>query len=258
MIDSRGNDRPLLSICCAVCACFFFSLNDVIMKAFSSKYPLYELTFFRSLIAISICLILIIPLEGGYQNLKTSRPILHFVRGSCVVLANLAFFAGVAVLPLAEATAIFFVSPVIITFFAATILKEQVGFFRWSALVLGIIGVLLVVKPFGISFRWETLFPLTAALSYSILQIVTRKLGTTDKASTMAFYIQLSFLTYMLLITLVLFKGDFNNSSNPAIQFLTKAWIWPSHSDWFYIIFMGITNFTIGGIYRYQGVYKKG
>ena len=122
MRKPEEENRPLFSILCAFGACFFFSLNDVTMKMFSGKYPLYELTFFRSIVALTICLAIIIPLEGGYSNLRTNRPLLHFIRGSSVVVANIAFFSGIAVLPLAEATAIFFVSPLLITFFAAVFL----------------------------------------------------------------------------------------------------------------------------------------
>ena len=241
LVPGVGN-RPLISIFCAVGACFFFSLNDVMMKMFTGKYPLYELTFFRSIVALTICLAIIIPLEGGYSNLRTKKPLLHLIRGSSVVVANICFFSGIAVLPLAEVTAIFFISPLLITFFAAVFLKEEVGWFRWSALLLGLIGVLLIVKPFGISFRWETLLPLMAAFSYSLLQILTRKLGPTEKASTMAFYIQVSFLTYMGILVCILHNGRFDIIDHPAFQFLTKAWVWPTGIDWILIAFIGITN----------------
>ena len=122
------------------------------MKAFSSTYPLYELTFFRSIVAILVCLFVFLPLEGGIKILKTKSPGIHFFRGSCVVVANIAFFAGIAVLPLAEATAIFFISPILITFFSIIFLKEKVGILRWSALIFGLLGIILVIKPFGASF----------------------------------------------------------------------------------------------------------
>ena len=147
------------------------------MNAFSSTYPLYELTLFRSIVAILVCLFVFLPLEGGIKILKTKRPGIHLFRGSCVVVANIAFFEGIAVLPLAEATAIFFISPILITFFSIIFLKEKVGILRWSALIFGLLGVILVIKPFGASFRWEIIFPLTAALAYSSLQILTRYLG---------------------------------------------------------------------------------
>ena len=240
------NNKALISIFCAVGACFFFSLNDMMMKTFSGDYPIYELTLFRSIVALTICLVILIPLEGGYSNLKTNNPLLHFIRGSSVVIANLAFFSGIAVLPLAEATAIFFISPLLITFFAALFLKESVGYFRWSALLLGLIGVVLIVKPFNIAFRWETLLPLTAAFSYSLLQILTRKLGPREKASTMAFYIQVSFFIYMGILTLIFHNGQFDIFEHPSFKFLLKGWVWPSGIDWFLIAFVGVCN-AFGG-----------
>lgn len=216
------------------------------MKAFSSNYPLYELTFFRSMVAIVICLTVLIPLEGGIKILKTKNPGIHFFRGSCVVVANIAFFAGIAVLPLAEATAIFFISPILITFFSIIFLKEQVGLLRWSALIFGLIGVILVIKPFGASFRWEIIFPLTAALAYSSLQILTRYLGVNEKAATMAFYIQISFMIYMGLFSFLFHDGSFDTVNHPSFQFFFKGWVWPDKHDFLIIFFIGVFN-AFGG-----------
>ena len=212
-------NKSLISIVCAITACFCFSLNDVMMKSFSTDYPLYELTFFRSMVAILVCITVLVPLEGGIKILKTKNLRIHFFRGSCVVVANIAFFAGIAVLPLAEATAIFFISPILITFFSIVFLKEKVGILRWSALLFGLLGVLLVVKPFGTTFRWEIIFPLTAALAYSSLQILTRYLGVNEKAATMAFYIQISFLTYMGIFSILFQNGNFDTIAHPSFQF---------------------------------------
>ena len=247
-------NKSLISILCAVAACFCFSLNDVMMKSFSSTYPLYELTLFRSIVAIMVCLFVFLPLEGGFKILKTKNPGIHFFRGSCVVIANIAFFAGIAVLPLAEATAIFFISPILITFFSIIFLKEEVGILRWSALIFGLLGVILVIKPFGASFKWEIIFPLTAALAYSSLQILTRYLGVKEKAATMAFYIQISFITYMGLFSILFQNGSFDVIDHPSLQFFLKGWIWPDKKDFIIIFFIGVFNafggYLIGQAYR--------
>ena len=239
-------NKSLISILCAISACFCFSLNDVMMKAFSSDYPLYELTLFRSIVALSVCLLIFIPLEGGIRILKTKNLGIHFFRGSCVVIANISFFAGIAVLPLAEATAIFFISPILITIFSIVFLKESVGILRWSALIFGLLGVLLVIKPFGVSFRWEIIFPLTAALAYSSLQILTRYLGVNEKAATMAFYIQISFITYMGIFSIFFHDGNFDIVNHPSFEFFFKGWVWPSKYDLLVICFIGVFN-AFGG-----------
>ena len=239
-------NKSLISIVCAITACFCFSLNDVMMKSFSTDYPIYELTFFRSMVAILVCLIVLVPLDGGIKILKTKNLMIHFFRGSCVVVANISFFAGIAVLPLAEATAIFFVSPLLITFFSIVFLKEKVGILRWSALLFGLLGVLLVVKPFGTTFRWEIIFPLTAALAYSSLQILTRYLGVNEKAATMAFYIQISFLTYMGIFSILFQNGNFDTINHPSFQFFFKGWVWPDKYDFITIFFIGVFN-VFGG-----------
>ncbi|MDG1008548.1 MAG: EamA family transporter, partial [Amylibacter sp.] len=105
----------IVGISCALGATVFFSLNDLSIKFLSADYPLHQIVFVRAAVALSITLFVIIPLDGGLVALKTQRPMIHVVRGMCVVVANSAFFAAIAVMPLANASAIFFVAPLFIT-----------------------------------------------------------------------------------------------------------------------------------------------
>ncbi|MEE4345658.1 MAG: hypothetical protein V2I53_02630, partial [Paracoccaceae bacterium] len=86
------------------------SINDVLIKALSGGYPLHQMVFIRSAIGIMFSLMLV-QMEGGFSILRTRNPGLHLMRGGLVVISNLTYFAALAVIPLAEATALFFVAP---------------------------------------------------------------------------------------------------------------------------------------------------
>ena len=151
-------DRTQLSILYVLVAGFFFSVTDISVKYFTTLMPLHEVVFFRSIIALIFTLSILLPFDGGWSSLRTRRPSLHILRGSCLVIANLTFFSGLAVIPLAESTAIFFVAPLMITFISVIFLREDVGYRRWSALIIGLIGVLLIIKPGTIKFEWVSFY----------------------------------------------------------------------------------------------------
>ena len=246
MLNLNFYNTAKLSIICAILAATCFSVNDLSIKYLSDKYPLHEIILFRSLIGFCLTLFIIVPLEGGIKVLKTKRPLIHLSRGLFLVLANMLFFTGLAILPLAECSAIFFISPLLITFLSVIILKEKVGMRRWSALMIGFTGVLIVIKPGQISFQWATLLPVSAAFCYAMLHISTRYLGLSEKASTLSFYIQVSFILVSSLMGLAAGDGSFSIFENPSAKFLLGAWQLPSFEDWKIIFIIGIFS-SIGG-----------
>ena len=239
-------DRAQLSVLCALGSSVAFSLNDVSVKWLSADYPLHQLVLMRAMVALCITLCVVVPLEGGWERLKTRRPFLHILRGLCVVIANMAFFSGIAVISLAEATAIFFVAPLLITAFSAVFLKEPVGIRRWSALSVGFIGVVVIVRPGGLSFEWAFLLPLLAAVAYATLHTLTRNMGLSERASTMAFYIQVTFIFVCTGMGIAFGDGRYAGSGHPAIEFLLRAWHWPDPSDWLIIAGMGLCSASAG------------
>ena len=182
------------------------------------------------------------PLEGGYRNLRTNRLPLHLLRGLAVVIANMAFFAGLATLPLGEATAIFFVAPLFITILSIPILGERVGLRRWLAILVGLGGVTIVLRPGGSEFHPAFMLPLVAALAYALLQIMTRKLGMAEKASTMAFYIQLTFIFISGAIGLTFGDGSLSGRGDPSLEFLLRAWVLPDMGDALIMVAIGVLS----------------
>ena len=180
-------------------------------------------------------------MEGGYQNLRSRRWRLHIFRGLCVVVANMGFFIGIAVLPLGEATAIFFIAPLFITALSVPFLGERVGVRRWTSVAVGLIGVVIIMRPGTETFRYAALAPVVAALAYASMQITARKLGMTDRASTMAFYVQFTFLLICAASGLIAGDGRFAEGiESPSLLFLLRAWTPPSPIDGAVMIGVGV------------------
>lgn len=253
------HSRPLAGITSIVVGMVAISINDMLIKQLSGAYPLHQLVFTRS--AIGICLSLtLVMFEGGPRILLTSRPFLHATRCVLIVFANLTFFTALAAVPLASATALFFVAPLLITLLSIPFLGERVGPFRLAAVGVGFVGVLIMLQP------WESaeersaplivlLLPVLAALTYSLNQLLTRKLGAVSKASAMAVYIQTSFILVSLGFFLVAGDGRYAiGVESESLRFLLRPWIWPEDEDTYLMLALGansgIVAYTLSQAYR--------
>ena len=228
---------------------FFISVNDMVIKRFSGEYPLHQMVFLRSAIGMFFTLILI-RLEGGWRILKTDQPGLHALRAVMVFASNMTYFAALAVLPLPDATALFFIAPIMITVLSIPILGERVGPRRWGAVIAGFCGTLIMVRAQGSTQGdvsiWIYLLPILAALFYASMQVLTRKLAKT-KASAMAFYIQITFVLFCGISGLIVGSGQFVGSvEHPSLVFLLRAWIVPSAADMSYFVLIGILATGVG------------
>jgi len=221
----------------------------MVIKRFSGEYPLHQMVFLRSAIGLLFTLILI-QLEGGWRILKTDQPGLHALRAVMVFASNMTYFAALAVLPLPDATALFFIAPIMITVLSIPILGERVGSRRWGAVIVGFCGTLIMVRAQG-STRgdvsiWIYLLPILAAFFYATMQVLTRKLAKT-KASAMAFYIQITFVLFCGISGLIVGNGQFADGvQHPSLVFLLRAWIVPSAADMSYFVLIGILATGVG------------
>lgn len=246
----RTFSQQVIGIGCIVVAVSFFSLQDATIKWLSGAYPLHEIIFIRAAVA-AVLLIAVIKLEGGLQILRTSRPGLHLLRAGLILCANSCFFLALAAMPLAEAMALFFVAPLFITALSAMVLKERVGPRRWIGVSIGMLGVLIVLRPDATEFRLIGFLSLIAAFCYALMQMVTRRLGITDKASTMAFYVQLGFLAASALMGLSVGDGRFANGEHASLDFLLRAWVQPPAGDLWILVGVGVLS-AIGAYFMSQ------
>ncbi|MFZ1814498.1 MAG: DMT family transporter [Rhizobiaceae bacterium] len=244
------HNSPVVGIAFILAGVAAISVNDVLIKALSGNYPLHELVFTRSAIGLLVSLV-IVQFEGGFRILKDGWSSLHVVRGLIIVISNMAFFAALASLELAETTAIFFVAPLLITLLSIPMLGERVGVARMSAVAVGFVGVLVMLRPWPGGVSGPGLFilslPLVAAALYALNQVMTRMLGTRTKASAMSAYVQVIFIFVSLGFYVIAGDGRFaEGSTSPSIIFLLRAWIMPEGTDVWLFILLGINSAVVG------------
>lgn len=254
MIRIANISPARLGALCAAISVTLLSVNDVAIKFLSGGYALHQVILIRSAIGLLVIMLVIAPLTDGWAIARTKKLKMHLLRGLCVVFANMSFFLGLAAMPLADAVAIFFVSPLVITVFSVIFLKETVGPRRWMAIAVGFAGVLIMMRPGTEAFQLASLLPLIAAFCYAAIHIITRRIGGTESAATMAFYIQITFIAVCIAMGLVIGDGRFGDQSDPSLAFLLRAWTWPLPTDYpaFLLIGVGIgvAGYLISQAYR--------
>lgn len=239
-----------MGIFCMIAGMLFISVNDMLVKTLSGDYPLHQLIFLRSVVALAFTGALL-RMEGGLRLLNTGRWGLHILRAMLIVCANSALYAALAAMPLATATALYFVAPLFVTLLSIPVLGETVGPRRFAAIGVGFAGVLLMMAPQmrggeG-SLGWVVILPVIAAGCYGGMSVLTRKLGATSRASALAMQIQFAFIIVSVIAYFVAGDGRLaQTSANPAVQFLLRAWVWPASGDWIFIFGLGLISGIIG------------
>lgn len=171
-----------------------FSLQYVCIKL-AGDVPVGEVVFFRAFFALIPLLALSLNTVGPGQMLRTDRPWLHIVRSIVGVSSMFLNFAALKLLPLADITAFGFVQPIFAVVLAAIALKEVIGPFRGTAVVVGFAGVMLMIQPHGglleivrHGFSAGAGLALTGALCSAFVVIYIRQMSATEKSETIVFY----------------------------------------------------------------------
>jgi drug/metabolite transporter (DMT)-like permease len=170
-------------ILCIVLAMFLLSLMAALGKHLSETYPVCEVVFFRCLFALLPLLPLIIK-QGGMAVVSTKNLKGHLGRCFFGIISMICYFYALHMLPLANAIVVFFTSPLFITIFSIFLLKEQVGIYRWGAVIVGFIGVVIAAWPQDMVFNIGILIALLSAMTSGLAVINLRQLGKTETALT--------------------------------------------------------------------------
>ncbi|EEB83157.1 DMT family transporter [Roseobacter sp. GAI101] len=250
-MNADAHNRSGAAIGFVLAGILAISINDMLIKKLSGGYPLHEIVFARAFIGILFSLVLV-QLEGGWRILKTTQAHWHILRGLLVVVANMTFFLALAAIPLADATALFFVAPLFITLLSIPILGEKVGIMRLTAVAVGFVGVIIMQRPWADTqalqvSRLVLLLPVISALTYALNQLMTRRLGVHSKASALSIYIQGTFLIVSLGFFLIAGDGRFvDANSAPSMLFLLREWVWPAQEDLWVFLGLGVNAAVIG------------
>lgn len=163
-----------------------FVTMDSIAKHLTARYPVPQVVWARFFFHT-----LLIGLWMGRRirlTAVTRRPVLQFTRSALLTLTTLLFFTGLHFLPMAECSAMIQVGPLLITALSVPLLGERVGIRRWSGVVAGFAGALLIVRPGTAAMQLAILLPLAAACSNALYQIATRLLSRSESTMTILFY----------------------------------------------------------------------
>ena len=192
------SDEPLRAILLVVAAMALFSISDATSKHLSASLPAIEIAWLRWVGFVAIMAPFVLRSRG--QVLRSRAPGLQVLRTLGLLGSALFFIAGLAHLPLASASAIAFAAPLLVTALSIPLLGEKVGARRWAAVAVGLLGVLVVIRPGSGTFGVAALLPLLSAVSWAFGMIFTRQLGGIDRASTTMTYSALVGLAVLTLL----------------------------------------------------------
>jgi len=184
-----SSDRPAAGILLMISGVALFGMMDATIKWLTSDFPVAQIVTMRSWFGLPV-LFFLVRLEGGISSLHTRRPGIHFVRFILVLLLSFSFFWVLSQMKLVDAIAITFAAPILIAALSVPILGESVGLHRWSAILVGFVGVLIILRPGAGVFQWAAIAALGSAVVYALLLISTRALKSTESASSLMFYPQ--------------------------------------------------------------------
>ena len=215
-------DRPFRGIALILASTVFLGASDTTAKYLSTTLPSIEIAWIRFLVFALIMVPAMVPGSPLFA-LRSDRPGLQLLRGVALLSSSLFFISGLRFLPIAEASATGFVSPLFVTALSIVFLGESVGLRRWLATAVGLIGVLIILRPGTSAFHPAAFFPLVSALAWACTLIMTRMMSGRERAVTTMTYSSIAGIC--ILSALVPF-----------------VWVAPSWHDILFGIFIGVAS----------------
>lgn len=237
MSSKNNNPRGIILILISM---LVFSVQDGIMKHIFSFVSLYEVYLVRTVVSI-ILILIYLKLANKPIVFKTQYPLLTFVRVVLFFFGFSSFYVSLTVLPLGFATALFFVTPFLITIFAHFFLKEEIGIRRWSAVVVGFIGVYITLNPDFNNFNYLSLLPILCAFCYSLSMIIIKKTSDKDSVYTQTFTFYFGAIIFSTIFYFLIGDGQYNTSDHPASQFILREWFVDLESSILFMVATGVT-----------------
>ncbi len=236
---SKKNNNPK-GIVFILLAMMVFSIQDGVMKHIYNFVSLYEVYLIRTLVSFGLILIFLI-LKKKPIVFKSQYPLLTLCRVILFFFGFSSFYVSLTVLPLGTATALFFVTPFLITIFAYFLLKEQIGPRRWLAVFVGFIGVYIALDPDFSDFNYLSLLPILCAFCYSLSMIIIKKTSDKDSVYTQTFTFYLGAIFFSIIFYFMIGDGQYDTLDHPASQFIFREWFVDLENS---ILWMITTGFT--------------
>lgn len=228
----RSGDRIGLGIALMLLGIGVFTSMDAVVKYLSLEgYPTIQILFFRSALAF-VPVSLFIVANGGFRTLRTQRPFGHVLRAAVGLSAMGVIFWALHTLPISEVVAIMFAAPIFMTVLSIPLLGEKVGIRRWTAVVVGFIGVLVILRP-DVGLDVTVLIVIGGTVLYALAMILVRRLSDTEPSATIVFFFTLA--GTLMMAALVPF-----------------GWVEPSTPlDWLLLVSVGLIGGTAQLIMTY-------
>lgn len=201
----RHADVPLRGIMMILGSTVFLACSDTLAKYLSPSLPSIQIAWIRFLVFLVIMIVVALSMsKGRVAELRSPRPGLQALRGLALVLSSLFFISGLRYLPIAEASATTFVAPLFVTALSIAILGERIGIRRWLATLVGLVGVLIVIRPGTAAFNPAVILPILSALGWAFTLVMTRMIAGADRAvTTMLYSAIVGFLVLSAMVPLV-------------------------------------------------------
>ena len=237
MSSQNNNPRGIILILLAM---MVFSIQDGIMKHIYSFVSLYEVYLIRTVVSFVLILLFLIITKKPIV-FKSQYPILTFCRVILFFFGFSSFYVSLTVLPLGTATALFFVTPFLITIFAHFFLKEEIGIRRWSAIAIGFAGVYITLDPDFSNFNYLSLLPILCAFCYSLSMIIIKKTSDKDSVYTQTFSFYIGAIIFSVIFYFIIGDGNFDTSDHPSSQFIFRKWFVDLDNSIWFMITTGVT-----------------
>ena len=233
----NNNPKGIILILTAM---LIFAVQDSIMKYIYNSVSLYEVYIIRTLVSFFVVLAFLKLLKKPII-FKTHYPFMTFLRIILFFFGFSAFYVSLTIMPLATATALFFVTPFLITIFAKFILKEEIGPRRWLAVIVGFIGVYIILNPDFDNFDYLSLTPILCAFCYSLSMIIIKKTSEKDDVYSQMFQFYIGAIIISTMFYFFIGDGQYNTINNPAAQFIFREWFNNLEFSLVYMIILGFT-----------------
>ena len=181
-------DRPLYGIFLIIAASAMIAGADGVTKFLARSLPVNETAWFRFVTTVAVVLIVMAATTGFRSGLRTARPGLQITRGLVQVFSTLGFLFALSAAPIVDVTATVFSAPLMVTALSIVMLREPVGMRRWLAAIIGLIGVLIMIRPGSSGFNAALLWAVLGAFLYALVMIITRQLSVNENSTTTMAY----------------------------------------------------------------------
>jgi drug/metabolite transporter (DMT)-like permease len=182
----RRIHAPGRGIFCLIAGSAAFVINDSIVKTMTDSLPVGQMMSIRGVVSLVIILAICAP-RGLKSQLKIYNWKAQISRGILVICAAYSFMTGLVYLPIGDLVAAGFVGPLFLTALAPIFLAERVGWRRWTAVCVGFVGMLIMMRPGGGILNWALMFPIAAAMFGAIRDIMTRRMSAMESSTATLF-----------------------------------------------------------------------